>query len=143
MTCATLERRVWARHDYPVPNGVRISVKWNLRRKVGDKAANLAHILNERGVGYLMPEPGALRAYPLPAAGGPRQYDDRAGEWYVQADRDLLVVFEQRKVEFESREPELADSAQRLSLSIRSCSARDRHVVLGKPLRRIIVLFCA
>ena len=41
------------------------------------------------------------------------EYEERTGEWYVQADRELLEVFEQRKVKFELREPEAADSAQR------------------------------
>ena len=56
VTYATLERRVWARHTDSKPDRVRIFIK-TLRRKLGDDAADPAYILNERGVGYRMPEP--------------------------------------------------------------------------------------
>ena len=38
-------------------NRARIFVR-NLRRKLGDDAANPDYIFSERGVGYRMPEPG-------------------------------------------------------------------------------------
>ncbi|MXY70022.1 MAG: TraM recognition domain-containing protein [Acidobacteriia bacterium] len=41
------------------------------------------------------------------------EYEESTGEWYVQADPKLLEVFEERKVKFELREPEPADSDQR------------------------------
>ena len=58
---ATLKHRVWTRHADSNPNRVRFFVS-ALRRKLGDDAANPAYILNERGVGYRMPEPGGLLA---------------------------------------------------------------------------------
>ena len=59
VTYSTLERRVWTRHENANLNRVRVFVK-TLRRKLGDDAAEPAYILNERGVGYRMPEPGNL-----------------------------------------------------------------------------------
>ena len=53
---ATLQRRVWTRHDIPNPNRVRGFVL-NLRRKLGDDAADPAYIRNERGIGYRMAQP--------------------------------------------------------------------------------------
>ena len=55
----TLLRRVWSSHYGANANLVRIFVR-NLRRKLGDDAANPAWIFNERGVGYRMAEPGEL-----------------------------------------------------------------------------------
>ena len=59
VTHQTLLRRVWARHDRPQANLVRIFVR-NLRRKLGDSASRPTYIINERGVGYRMPSPGDL-----------------------------------------------------------------------------------
>ncbi|MXY70322.1 MAG: response regulator [Acidobacteriia bacterium] len=59
VTHQTLLRRVWARHDRPQANLVRIFVR-NLRRKLGDSAGRPIYIVNERGVGYRMPAPGDL-----------------------------------------------------------------------------------
>ena len=59
VTHQTLLRRVWARHDRPKANLVRIFVR-NLRRKLGDSAARPTYIVNERGVGYRMPAPSDL-----------------------------------------------------------------------------------
>ena len=53
----TLLRQVWSGRDHGNANLVRIFVR-NLRRKLGDSAANPAWIFNERGVGYRMPAPG-------------------------------------------------------------------------------------
>ena len=58
VTHDTLLRRVWSRHNGADTNLVRIFVR-NLRRKLGDNAANPAWIFNERGVGYRMAGPGA------------------------------------------------------------------------------------
>ena len=59
VTYGTLQRRVWTRHEDPNPSRARLFVK-NLRRKLGDDAADPAYILTERGVGYRMPAPGGL-----------------------------------------------------------------------------------
>ena len=59
VTHETLLRRVWEGRDSADANLVRIFVR-NLRRKLGDDAANPAWIFNERGVGYRMAEPGEL-----------------------------------------------------------------------------------
>ena len=56
MTYDTLLRRVWRGRDGAEANLVRIFVR-NLRRKLGDDAANPSWIFNERGVGYRMPAP--------------------------------------------------------------------------------------
>ncbi len=53
----TLLRRVWKGREDANANLVRIFVR-NLRKKLGDDAANPAYIFNERGVGYRMAEPG-------------------------------------------------------------------------------------
>jgi len=58
MTYDTLLRRVWSSRNGVDANLVRIFVR-NLRRKLGDDAANPEYIFNERGVGYRMAEPGA------------------------------------------------------------------------------------
>ncbi len=52
----TLLARVWDGRSGAQANLVRIVVK-NLRRKLGDDAERPAYILNERGVGYRMPDP--------------------------------------------------------------------------------------
>ena len=57
VTYDTLLRRVWSGRYGADANLVRIFVR-NLRRKLGDDAANPAWIFNERGVGYRMAEPG-------------------------------------------------------------------------------------
>ncbi len=57
VTYNTLLRRVWAGRNGANANLVRIVVR-NLRRKLGDSAANPAWIFNERGVGYRMAAPG-------------------------------------------------------------------------------------
>ena len=57
VTYDTLLRRVWSGRSSADANLVRIFVR-NLRRKLGDDAANPAWIFNERGVGYRMAEPG-------------------------------------------------------------------------------------
>ena len=57
MTYDTLLRRVWRGRDNANANLVRIFVR-NLRRQLGEDAANPAYIFNERGVGYRMAEPG-------------------------------------------------------------------------------------
>ena len=59
VTHQTLLRRVWARHDRPKANLVRIFVR-NLRRKLGDSATRPTYVVNERGVGYRMPAPSDL-----------------------------------------------------------------------------------
>jgi len=59
VTYATLECRVWSRHADPNPTRVHSFVR-TLHRKLGDDTANPAYILNERGVGYSMPEAGGL-----------------------------------------------------------------------------------
>ena len=59
LTHESLLRQAWGgRHEgaAPDPRLVRAVVK-RLRRKLGDPAANPVYILNERGVGYGMPEP--------------------------------------------------------------------------------------
>ena len=52
----TLLRQVWSGREHAGANLVRIFVR-NLRRKLGDDAANPAWIFNQRGVGYRMPAP--------------------------------------------------------------------------------------
>ena len=59
VTHQTLLHRVWARHNRPQANLVRIFVR-NLRRKLGDSAGRPTYIVNERGVGYRMPAAGDL-----------------------------------------------------------------------------------
>ena len=59
VTHQNLLRRVWARHEQPKANLVRIFVR-NLRRKLGDSASRPTYIVNDRGVGYRMPAPGDL-----------------------------------------------------------------------------------
>ena len=58
-TYDTLLRRVWGSRNGTDTNLVRIFVR-NLRRKLGDDAANPTWIFNERGIGYRMAEPGEL-----------------------------------------------------------------------------------
>ena len=57
LTYETLLRRVWDGRSSADANLVRIFVR-NLRRKLGEDAANPAWIFNERGVGYRMAAPG-------------------------------------------------------------------------------------
>ena len=57
VTYDTLLRRVWSGRGSADGNLVRIFVR-NLRRKLGDDAANPAWIFNQRGVRYRMAEPG-------------------------------------------------------------------------------------
>lgn len=57
MTYDTLLRRVWSGRNGADANLVRIFVR-NLRRKLGDDAANPTYIFNERGVGYRMTQLG-------------------------------------------------------------------------------------
>ena len=52
----TLLRQVWGEREHASANLVRIFVR-NLRRKLGDSAADPAWIINQRGVGYRMPAP--------------------------------------------------------------------------------------
>lgn len=54
-----LLRWVWANREDPHPNQLHVLVR-NLRRKLGDTAADLAYILNERKVGYRIPGPSSL-----------------------------------------------------------------------------------
>ena len=54
----TLLRRLWPDRKDAEPNLVRNFMR-NLRRRLGDDAANPTWIFNERGVGYRMPEPPA------------------------------------------------------------------------------------
>ena len=56
-TYDALLRQVWGEKDTGDPEPVRNFVR-KLRRKLGDDAAEPTYILNERGVGYRMPEPG-------------------------------------------------------------------------------------
>ena len=56
ITYASLLRRVWGRRESDDLRPMRAIVK-NLRRKLGDDAANPAYIFNERQVGYRMPQP--------------------------------------------------------------------------------------
>ncbi len=51
VTFDTLLRRVWARRENADANLVRIFVR-NLRRKLGDSAADPVYLFNERAVGY-------------------------------------------------------------------------------------------
>ena len=56
LTYQTLVRQVSGKHcDHDARVALRSLVK-NLRRKLGDDASNPAYILNERGVGYRMPD---------------------------------------------------------------------------------------
>ena len=59
VTYDALLRRVWSGRYGAGANLVRIFVR-NLRRKLGDDAANPVWIFNERGVGYRMAEPGEV-----------------------------------------------------------------------------------
>ena len=52
----TLLRQIWSGSKHANANLVRIFVR-NLRRKLGDSAAEPAWIFNQRGVGYRMPAP--------------------------------------------------------------------------------------
>ena len=52
----TLLRQVWRAQEGTSPNRVRVFVR-TLRRKLGEDAGRPAWILNERGVGYRMPDP--------------------------------------------------------------------------------------
>ena len=56
MTYPALLLAVWGKRGAEHPGPVRTYVK-KLRHKLGDDAASPAYILNERGVGYRMPEP--------------------------------------------------------------------------------------
>ena len=56
VTYETLLRRAWSGRPNATAHLVRIVVK-NLRRKLGDDAADPAWIFNQRGVGYRMAEP--------------------------------------------------------------------------------------
>ena len=56
VTYDTLLRRVWRERGQAESNPVRAFVR-SLRRKLGDDAADPTYILNERGVGYRLPEP--------------------------------------------------------------------------------------
>ena len=57
VTYDTLVRRVWSGRSSADANLVRIFVR-NLRRKLGEDAADPTWIFNERGVGYRMADPG-------------------------------------------------------------------------------------
>ena len=59
MTYDTLLRRVWTSRNGADASLVRIFVR-NLRKKLGDDAANPSLIFNERAVGYRMAEPGEV-----------------------------------------------------------------------------------
>ena len=56
VTFETLLRRLWSRRENANPNLVRNFVR-NLRRKLGESAADPAWLFNERGVGYRMAKP--------------------------------------------------------------------------------------
>ena len=56
VTYETVLRQVWAGRDSGDAGAVRAFVK-NLRRKLGDDAADPAWVFTERGVGYRMPRP--------------------------------------------------------------------------------------
>ncbi len=60
VTHEALLRRVWHGRDNADANVVRVFVR-NLRRKLGDDAANPEYVFNVRGVGYRMPGPGEER----------------------------------------------------------------------------------
>ena len=57
-TYESLIRRLWSDPDSGDADSVRTFIK-QLRRKLGDDPARPTYILNERGVGYRMPKPGA------------------------------------------------------------------------------------
>ena len=57
VTYDTMLRRIWNGRSGADANLVRIFVR-NLRRKLGDDAANPTWIFNQRGVGYRMADPG-------------------------------------------------------------------------------------
>ena len=57
VTHETLLRRIWNGREDANANLVRIFVR-NLRRKLGDNAANPEYVFNVRGVGYRVAEPG-------------------------------------------------------------------------------------
>jgi len=57
VTYETLLRQIWRGRYHAESNPVRAFVR-SLRRKLGDDAAAPTYILNERGVGYRMPQPG-------------------------------------------------------------------------------------
>ena len=63
VTYESLLRQAWGRRNRGAadPKLVRAMVK-TLRRKLGDDAVRPAYVLNQRGVGYRMPEPGDDRA---------------------------------------------------------------------------------
>ena len=56
-TYDSLLRRVWHTRAGGDPRLVRVFVK-QLRRKLGDDVGTPAYIVNERGIGYRMPQPG-------------------------------------------------------------------------------------
>lgn len=56
-TYETLMRRVWGDQQSVQPQLVRAFVR-KLRAKLGDDSSDPTYIINERGVGYRMPEPG-------------------------------------------------------------------------------------
>ena len=58
VTHETLLRRIWGDREDTGPNLIRIFVR-NLRRKLGDDAANPTYVLNQRGVGYRVPDPAS------------------------------------------------------------------------------------
>ena len=57
-TYDTLLRRVWKGHVYATPALVRAFIK-RLRRKLGDDSHKPTYIVNVRGVGYRMAQPGS------------------------------------------------------------------------------------
>ena len=58
VTYDTLLRRVWSGRVYSDPQTLIRAFVRQLRRKLGDDAANPVYIENVRGVGYRMPRPG-------------------------------------------------------------------------------------
>ena len=58
LTYESLLRRVWGERDTGNSEPVRNFMR-KLRAKLGDPAAQPAYIVNERGLGYRMPEPGS------------------------------------------------------------------------------------
>ena len=57
LTYESLLRQLWGEKDPGNPEPVRNFVR-KLRRKLGDHATEPTYIVNERGLGYRMPEPG-------------------------------------------------------------------------------------
>ena len=62
----TLLRQVWGKREQGNAVPVRTFVK-KLRRKLGDHATKPVYIVNERGIGYRMPNPGARTESPSSA----------------------------------------------------------------------------